>query len=50
MNKHNILYKYQYDFGENHSISHTIMDVAEYIYRSLDENKFVFGVYIDLYS
>ena len=24
------------------------MDVMEYIYKSLDENKFVFGVYIDV--
>ena len=25
-----------------------MIDVAEYIYKSLDDNKFVFGVYIDL--
>ena len=48
MRKHNILYKYQYGFREHHSTSHAIMDVMEYIYKSLDENKFVFGVYIDL--
>ena len=25
-----------------------MIDVAEYIYKSLDDNKFVLGVYIDL--
>ena len=33
---------------ENHSTSHALIDVVEYIYKSLDDNKFVFGVYIDL--
>ena len=48
MRKHNILYKYQYGFRERHSASHAMMDVMEYIYKSLDEDKFVFGVYTDL--
>ena len=49
MRKHNILYKYQDRFREYHSTSHAIMDMMmEYIYKSLNENKFVFGVYIDL--
>ena len=43
-----ILCKYQFGFRENHSTSHTLTDAVEYIYRSLDDNKFVFGVYIDL--
>ena len=47
MRKHYILYKYQYGFRENHSTSHAILDVMEYIYASLDKNKFVFGVHID---
>ena len=48
LKKHNILYKYQFGFRENHSTSHALIDVVEYIYKSLDDNKFVFGVYIDL--
>ena len=48
LKKHNILYKYQFGFSENHSTSHALIDVVEYIYKSLDDNKFVFGVYIDL--
>ena len=48
MRKHYILYKYQYGSREHHSTSHAIMDVIEYIYKSLDDNRFAFGVYIDL--
>ena len=48
LRKHNILYKYQYGFREHYSTSYAIMDVMEYIYKLLDENKFVFGVYIAL--
>ena len=48
LKKYNILYKYQFGFRENHSTSHALIDVVEYIYKSLDDNKFVFGVYIDL--
>ena len=48
LKKHNILYKYQFEFRENHSTSHALIDVVEYIYKSPDDNKFVFGVYIDL--
>ena len=45
MRKHNILYKYLYGFREHHSTSHAIMNVMEYIYKSLDQNKFVFRIY-----
>ena len=43
--KYNILYKYQFGFRENHSTSQTLIDLVEYIYKSLDENKFVFGTF-----
>ena len=42
LDKYNILYKYQFGFRENHSTSHALIDLVEYIYKSLDENKFVF--------
>ena len=48
LKKNNILYKYHYGFREDHSTYHASIDVAEYIYKSLDDNKSVFGVYIDL--
>ena len=48
LKKHNILSQYQFGFRENHSTSHALIDVAEYVYKSLDDNKLVFGVYIDL--
>ena len=37
------------DLGKiDYSTSHALIDLVEYIYKSLDENKFVFGIYIDL--
>ena len=48
LDKHIILYKYQFGFRENQSKSHVLLDLVKYIYKSLDENKFVFGIYIDL--
>ena len=48
LKRYNILYKYQFGFRENHSTSHALIDLVEYVYKSPDENKFVFGIYIDL--
>ena len=48
LDSHNILYKYQFGFRENHSTFHALIDSVEYIYKSLDEKKFVFGIYIEL--
>ena len=48
LNKNNILYKYQFGFRENHSTSHALIDLIEYINKCLDEGKYVFGIYIDL--
>ena len=49
LDKHNILFKnINFGFRENQSPSHALIDLVEYIYKSLDENKFVFGIYIDL--
>ena len=33
LEKHNILYKYQLGFRENHSTSHALTDLVEYIYK-----------------
>ena len=48
LNKHNVLYKYQYGFRTNFSTTHALLDVLNYIYTALDEGKYVFGIYIDL--
>ena len=39
--KHNIIYNYQFGLRENHSTSHALIDVAEYIYKSQDDNKLI---------
>ena len=48
LEKNNILYKYQFGFGKNHATTHALTEVIDYIYRSLDEGNYVFGIYIDL--
>ena len=48
LNKNNILYKYQFGFRKNHATTHALTEVIDYIYKSLDEGNYVFGIYIDL--
>ena len=46
--KHNLPYKYQFGFRSNHSTTHALLDITEYIYNALDEGSYVIGAYIDL--
>ena len=46
--KHNIFYKYQFGFRKNHATANALTEVIDYIYKSLDERNYVFGIYIDL--
>ena len=46
--KHNIFYKYQFGFRKNHATANALTEVINYIYKSLDEGNYVFGIYIDL--
>ena len=48
LDKHRVLYKYQLGFRSNSSTTYALLDVLDYIYTSLDQGKYVFGVYIDL--
>ena len=48
LNKNNILYKYQFGFRKNHETTHALTKMIDYIYESLDEGNYVFGLYIDL--
>ena len=48
LSKHKILYKFQFGFRKNHATTHALIDVMDYIYKSLDEGKFVIGIFIDL--
>ena len=45
LHKHKIFYKYQFGFRKNHATTKALID---YIYKSLDEGNYVFGIYIDL--
>ena len=48
LDKHRVLYKYQFGFRSKSSTTYALLDVLDYIYTSLDQGKYVFGVYIDL--
>ena len=47
LEKHDILYKYQYGFRTNHSTTHELADVLKYIYSVLDGGNYVIKVYVD---
>ena len=47
-NKNYILYKHQFVFGKNHATTRALTEVIHYIYKSLDEGNYVFGIYVDL--
>ena len=44
--KHKVPHKYQFGFRKNHAINNALTKVVNYIYKSLDEGKYVFGIYI----
>ena len=46
--KYNIFYKYQFGFRKNNATANALTEVIDYIYKSLDEGNYVFGIYIDL--
>ena len=48
LSKHKILYKFQFDFRKDHATTHALIDVMDCICKSLNEGKFVIGIFIDL--
>ena len=48
LHKHKKFYKYQFGFRKNHATTNALAEVIDYIYKSLDERNYVFGIYIDL--
>ena len=44
----NILYRYQFGFRQNHSTALALIDVVDSIYKYLDHNETVIGLYLDL--
>ena len=48
IDKHDILYKYQFGFRKSHSTSHAIISLVEKINNALDSGKILIRVFLDL--
>ncbi len=48
LNKYIILYKYQFVFRENHSITIALPEIVDNILKNLEIGKYITGVYFDL--
>ena len=48
LTKHITFYKYEFGFRHNHATADALSEEIDFIYKSLDENNFVFDIYIDL--
>lgn len=48
MEKHKLIYPNQFGFRQFHSTVHALTYMTEYIRNSIDDNKFVAGIFIDL--
>lgn len=46
--KHNILYESQYEFKEEHSTEHAILDIVNKIQKNMDRGMFSCGIFTDL--
>ena len=43
-----MIYKHQYGFRKKHSTNHALISITEQIRNALDDNKFAFGIFVDL--
>lgn len=48
LDKNKVLYDYQFGFRKNHSTSLALLEVMDYCYKNLDDNKKVLGIFFDL--
>ena len=48
LDKHNILYRYQFGFRQNHSTSMALMEIVDCIYNDLEKGKYVTGIFLDM--
>ncbi len=48
LEKHNILYKYQFGFWQNHSTSIPFIETIDNIYDDLEKGKYVTVIYLDI--
>ena len=46
--KHNCIYELQFGFRQKHSTNHALINITETIRSSLDNNKYVCGIFVDL--
>ncbi len=44
----NIFYKYQFGFRKKHNTSLAVLEVTDFCYENLDNNKYVLGLFIDI--
>ena len=45
--KHQILYKYQYGFRKNHSTEHALIELVDQIRLNMDKKLMTCGIFID---
>jgi len=48
LDEHNCIYSHQFGFRPKHSTNHALVNITENIRKSLDENKFACGIFVDL--
>jgi len=47
-NKYNIFYQFQFGFRKNHSTALALLEITDSIYKWLDDQNYVIGLYLDL--
>ena len=47
-NKYEIFYQHQYGFRSLHNTTSALIEITDYLYKSLDEGYYVAGVYLDV--
>ncbi len=48
LNKHHILYDYQFGFRKGYSCTLSLIEILDSIYEHLDNNELVLGIFLDL--
>ena len=48
LSKYGILYKHQYGFRAKHSTTTALCEIMDYIYKSLDDDYYILGLYLDV--
>ena len=48
LEEHNLLYKSQYGFRENHSTEYAALELIDHISNNLDNGKVLFSIFLDL--